>query len=773
MAGNRPQGREKHVTSGGSGVNKRGDGLGTGPVGAGGYGAKGSSGRKRAAVTGGISAPVLIFIIVFYLIANKGAGSSGSSNYSQYTDSYTSTQTVGTSEATSTQQVDTSVASGARDKRTEIIGNGEDVMTMMVYMCGTDLESKNGMASADLQEMAQADIGENVNIIIYTGGCAGWRTQGISNSVNQIYQLQNGNLKRLVEDDGAKPMTDPNTLSSFIKYAAKNYPANRYALIFWDHGGGSVSGYGYDEKYKSSGSMGLGGIRQALENGGVTYDFIGFDACLMATAETALMLDDYADYLIASEETEPGIGWYYTTWLNKLGANPSMPTTEIGKNIIDGFTDACAQRVAGQKTTLSLIDLAEFAHTVPDKLSAFSGSVSGLIEEKDYKTVSDARYSTREFATSSKIDQVDLVDLSTKMGTEEGKELAEAIKGAVKYNRTSSNMTNAYGVSIYFPYKRTSYVDTAVKTYDQIGMDDEYSKCIKAFAALETSGQVSTGGTANPLEALTGSLSGGGSSLTSSLASAALTAFLSNRSSVDGLDRANTDFMEDNLLSTDETAEYIAMNHFDEGSLVWTENAEGKQVIALSEEQWDMVHMMELNMFYDDGEGYVDLGTDNVFDYDEEGNLLAPTDRTWLAINGQVVAYYYLDTTETDDGYVITGRVPCYLNGTERVNLILVFDEEHPYGYIAGATTDYVDGETDTVAKSMTELSVGDTLDFVCDYYTYDEEYQDSYFLGDTLTVTEEMEISNVDVGSGPVRVMYKFSDIYNQNYWTPALIIE
>ena len=89
------------------------------------------------------------------------------------------------------------------------------------------------------------------------------------------------------------------------------------------------------------------------------------------------------------------------------------------------------------------------------------------------------------------------------MNTEEGRALA-ASKSAVKYNRTSSNMTNAYGVSIYFPYQRTSYVDSACSTYSRIDMDDSYGKCIRQFASLETSGQIAAGGTVHRLGSLFG-----------------------------------------------------------------------------------------------------------------------------------------------------------------------------------------------------------------------------------------------------------------------------
>ena len=215
------------------------------------------------------------------------------------------------------------------------------------------------------------------------------------------------------------------------------------------------------------------------------------------------------------------------------------------------------------------------------------------------------------------------------------------------------------------------------------------------------------------------------------------------------------------------------MNYFDENNLFWSQNEEGEYVLKLSESQWDLVHDIDMNLFYDDGEGYIDLGLDNMFGYDVQGNLIADTGGTWLAINGQAIPYYHLDTTEEGDGaYTITGRVPVLLNG-ERANLILVFDNENPHGYIAGATTDYLNGETDTVAKSMTTLNVGDTLDFVCDYYSYDGTYKDSYKVGEQMTVSEKMVISDVVIVARSLRITYRFTDIYNQEYWTPTVNLE
>ena len=228
----------------------------------------------------------------------------------------------------------------------------------------------------------------------------------------------------------------------------------------------------------------------------------------MATVENGLMLDQYADYMIASEETEPGIGWYYTNWLTALSGNTSMPTIEIGKNIVDDFISTCNRDCRGQSATLSVVDLAELSYTVPTPFKAFSESLTDMISNQQYTEISTARNVTREFARSSAIDQIDLVHFAQNVGNDEGKKLSDVLLSAVKYNRTSSNMTNSYGMSIYFPYRKTSKVDTALNTYDAIGMDASYAKCIREFASLEVSGQVSTGGTSSPFPSLLGDLGG-------------------------------------------------------------------------------------------------------------------------------------------------------------------------------------------------------------------------------------------------------------------------
>ena len=809
---NRPRGRKRNVTGQGTGVHLGENGLGTGPVGGrgdsiGGSGS-GGGGKRNGRGMGGL--PLIVVLIIALLGGGGslsglfGGGSSGGSysstgnnwnaeedytpssqdtnfNHTESNSHYGGNGSLSTGwsgEDASNTDLDTTVANGSREKFTTIRGNGKDVVTIMVYLCGTDLESRSGMGTSDLQEMASAKFGSNVNLLVYTGGCSNWRNNIVSNRVNQIYQVMNGGVKCLVKDAGTSSMTNPDNLAGYIQWGAKNYPADRYELILWDHGGGSVSGYGYDEKNRSSGSMSLSGIKSALDKGGIKFDFIGFDACLMATAENALMLDDYADYMVASEETEPGVGWYYTDWLTALGKNTSMPTAEIGQMIVDSFVDTCARKCPGQKTTLSVVDLAELANTVPEKFNSFSKSVTQMLSDKNYQQISHARNQTREFASDTKIDQVDLVHLAENMGTGEGKDLAKTIRGAVKYNRTSRNMTNAYGLSIYFPYRSSArYVDSMSKTYNEIGMDTEYTSCIREFASLQVSGQAAEGGSGSPYNSLfgdyAGQFTGMDSTGSSELIGALLSSFLGgDYSSVSGMTSSGSSFLSDRALSDEDMTEYLTSNFFDPTQLGWIEEG-GKEKIKLSEDQWNMVTNLELNLFFDTGKGYADLGEDNVYEFDEEGNLIADEGKVWMHINDQPVAYYHTDTLDDGTNYTITGRVPCLING-ELSDLVLVFNNDNENGYVAGIAADYSkEDDIDVVGKTMTELEAGDTIQFICNFYDYDGNFVDTYPMGKPIEISnsaEELRISDMIIGNGSTVVTYVFTDMYEAEHWTEAL---
>jgi len=821
---NRPTGHNRKVTGKASGVGKRGDGLGnSGPVGGsssfGGSGKPGGSFKVEPGGSGdgtirssGSKLPLLAILLVLAL------GGGGSSIFSSLLGSDSSvdsntyqTTTQSTSQTTSTSATSTygsmdlsslaslfgsttagsitssggswadgdntgtlnrNVSTSAREKYTTIKGDGSDVITLMIYMCGTDLESQNAMASSDLQEILAAKTNnENLNILIYTGGCKRWQNNVISNTVNQIYKIENGNLKLLEENEGTGAMTKVDTLVSFIDYCKTNYPANRNQLIFWDHGGGSVSGYGYDEKYPTSGSMDLSGIQDALKQANVKFDFIGFDACLMATAETALALDPYADYLIASEETEPGKGWYYTNWVAALANNTSMDTLDLGQNIIDDFITVTGSACRGQSLTLSIVDLSELSQTLPTKLTDFAKSTKELITNKEYTTISTARNGAREFARSSRIDQVDLVHMATLLDTEESNAMADVIKEAVKYNRTSSDMTNSYGLSIYFPYKSLRTVDTAINLYNQIGMDDEYTSAVRQCATMVASGQISSGGssTSSPL----GSLLGTGYSSTSS-SSDMMTQLLGSllTGSVSGLSGFTSDravFVTESELDEETITANLENSTFDADKLIWNVNDDGQYTMSLSEDQWSLVSELDLNMYYDDGEGYMNLGLDNVFEFDDEGNLIGDNSPVWMAIDGQIVSYFHEYTTNVDGEYKIIGYVPAILNGEDYIKIIIIFDNENEDGYVAGYRYDYKDDETETLAKGADEFEDGDTIDFICDYYDYEGNFVDSYMMGEQITVSGDLGVTYLELDDN-IKACYRFTDLYGQYYFTPVM---
>ena len=686
---------------------------------------------------------------------------------------------------------DHTVADGARAKRVAPLGGGQDTVTVMVYMCGTDLESKYGMGTKDIQEMVKADLSDKVNVILETGGCKKWNNNIVSNETNQIYKVENGGLRMLEEDLGAVAMTDPDNLTDFIQYCAKNYPADRNVLIFWDHGGGTLSGYGYDEKFSNSSSMTLTEVDSALKKGGCVFDWVGFDACLMATLETALVCEQYADYLIASEETEPGTGWYYTDWLTRLSENTSVPTVELAELLIDDFVETSTAASARAQVTLSVIDLAELRGTVPPAFRAFSTSTTELLDGDDYARVSDARAGARQFAQSSRINQVDLIDLARRVGTTEGTALADALSGCVKYN--NSTVSRAYGVSIYFPYESLSSMNGAVSTYDQLGMDEEYTKCIQSFASMEQGGQIaassaqSTGLSGLDAGSLLGSLlegvgaSGGSSasplgsllgSFTNSSGSASAGSGLNASSVLDLLSAFSGRSMPEALSWLDadraaRAAEYVAGHYIDPGRIALSEKA-GRRVLSLTAEEWALIQTVELNVFVDDGAGYIDLGLDNVFAFDGD-DLLLDYDHTWLTVDGAAAAYYLVsDTEEADGSYTTVGRIPALLNG-EAVNLRVVFDAAHPAGVVTGAYPLY-DGETDTQAKGDIPLAAGDSVQLLCDYYGYDGSYSASYELGDPLTVgAGGLTLANRDLGETECSVTYRLTDIYGNRYWTPA----
>ena len=614
--------------------------------------------------------------------------------------------------------------SGLRNKYTTIKGNDDDSFTVMVYMIASDLESNGGFATEDINEMLAAEFGDKVNVVIQTGGTTAWNNNTFDASTSQRWLICSDGFYH-IEDLGQKNMTKPDVLSDFIAFGAKEFPANRYALILWDHGGGTMWGYGYDENYPND-YMDLHELDKALSDGGVKFDFVGFDACLMSTLETAYMLENHADYLISSEETEPGCGWYYTDWLTALNLHPSIDTVELGEKIIDDFVSKCSSLDYDAGATLSIVDLREIPYTY-DQLCTYLEASSEELNNYHYDEVSHARNNARDYGEGN-YQQVDIADLAYRLSLNNSDEVIAAIKSAVKYRNQTDNMRGSHGLAMYFPYSDYSSYNNVLDIQQSIGIGEEYTDFFGRFLNVMLSGRSSSARAED------------------------------NDSQYDWYDEQTVSDFE---------GEYN-YNEYDE--LVINENNNGDFVLQLSNDQWKSITNINLEAYLDDGEGYVDLGTDNVWSCDENGDLLVEFDYTWVSVNGQTVSYYVEQEYDngSDDWYTY-GYSPANING-EYVEIIIYWDNENPDGYIAGYRPYY---EGDGVAtKGILPIEEGTEIQFVYDYYDYDWNYVDTYCLYDPIIMTSEpLTVSYEGVADYNALIWYKLTDIYQNDFYTESVV--
>ena len=240
-----------------------------------------------------------------------------------------------------------------------------DSWTVYVYMCGSNLESENGAATSDISEIVNAKLPEKVKVLIQTGGAKAWHNSTVKpGKIQRFVHTLDVNAIYPVDEQPDANMSDPSTLKDFLAFGKKNFPAQHNMFIFWDHGGGSVVGAISDENHKGD-SLTLNEMEEAFSavypdaDKKTPFEIIGFDTCLMSTIDTAKNFQPYGKYLVASEEIEPGNGWYYTPWLVSLGNNPGMDSGEIGKNICDSYMEGCRNVKTDAQATLAVTDLSK------------------------------------------------------------------------------------------------------------------------------------------------------------------------------------------------------------------------------------------------------------------------------------------------------------------------------------------------------------------------------------------------------------------------------
>ena len=383
------------------------------------------------------------------------------------------------------------------EKEVTTKGDGTDTVTVFVYMNGSDLESVDGSATEDLEEMLAAKTGDKVQVLIETVGTKDWSKRlGIASDHTQRYRLDGGKL--VLEDDslGQEDSTQASTLSDFIRWGSKNYPADRNLLIFWDHGAGPVYGFGYDENQAHEETLTMDQMRQALQNGGIYFDVIGMDCCIMSSMELCLGLQDYCDYLILSEDFETGIGWSYTGWLKALEDNTSLETPELGRLIVDDMVSANENDQDGGAATLALIDASysnllytawkDFAYANERSLLGenYSMHIKGgrrahpVLKEKglfDWIFDANGDYDMSDYYIT------DIMAVAQNIQSEESKALEAALQLAVAYFACTSDEVGMTGLSVTLPYGDPDFYEELSDVFSNSELEEEYVNWLGRF----------------------------------------------------------------------------------------------------------------------------------------------------------------------------------------------------------------------------------------------------------------------------------------------------
>lgn len=612
-------------------------------------------------------------------------------------------------------------------------GNASDTYTLMLYMCASDLESECGFATEDLNEIMYGYTAGNLNVIVQTGGTAEWQNTVVADDRCQRYQVTEDGLELVDDSLGMQNMADSATLTDFIQYCSSNYAADHYGLVLWDHGGGVVGGYGYDENFGGD-SMSLTEMSRALDDASVHLDMLGFDACLMANFETCLMAAPYADYLIASEEPEPGCGWYYTDWIGKLSENCGIPPKRYGRQIIDDYITESGWDSPSMYSTLGMFDLQQVTQKLLPALSQFSDDAVQQLSAGEYRRISQSRSNTRA-VYQSELDHIDLLDYAQHSQSETADQLEQAVSDCVVYYRETENGSGDNGLSILFPYYDLSALDMLEEMYQTLGYDDAYPAFLEQFANVMAGGQISVSGFSN----------------TQNHAAA---------SEYSGFQWFDADAGYDESYYETYSADL---------SLLETTEVDGRCVLELSEEDWEIVNDAAMQMFAVYDGFYVDMGLDDYCEFDDYGNLIVEYDQTWVALDGQVVPFFHESYTSDGDSFFTCGSVPCVYNGID-AEIVLVWDTEHPSGYAAGVRPVYTDS---VAAKGLYDICDGDTFHVYYDIYDEDLNYVETMTLDDEIfTVQDSLEVGYADAAEqlGDTFIYYVLEDIYNNTYYTDSI---
>lgn len=610
---------------------------------------------------------------------------------------------------------------GAQD-----VAAGEGSWAIYWYLCGSDLESGGGFASGDLGELMEVQLPENVNVVIETGGSSEWQNDVIDASKLQRWVYNSEGLM-LVDEQPSASMGEAQTLADFLSFAKTNYPAEKTAVVFWNHGGGSVSGASFDELYDFD-SLTLDEMYAAFSSvwepsaENQPLELVGFDTCLMATVDVANTFSDLAHYLVASEETEPANGWYYSQWVGALAQDTSMDGAELGKVICDAYYAGCEEVGTQDNTTLSLTDLSKVgplleayesfgaealaaACTDPAFFSQFgrvaaqSENYGGNTKEQGYTNMVDLGHMARQSAGM----------LSSSQS------VLDALNDCVLYQVGGQYRTEATGLSCYYSYNGD--VDE-FNSYAGLGAGEAF----KYFYSYELTGELDDSG----MEYI-----------------------------------ADLDFTElpevQNLLTMGWDG--IALDVDDNGTAYMTLGPDANDILA----------GIGFSLYYVDTENdlMMLLGTDNDMNADWDNGVFSDNFRgVWGSIDGNLV---YMELSFEGDDYNLYS-VPVLLNG-EEYNLQVVYDFTGEQWGIIGARQGIDDnGMAD---KELRLLQEGDEITTI--WYmataTGDDDFEP--YEANTFTVTADTAFAETQLFDGSYSMVFEMRDAMGNYAYSDAVTFD
>jgi hypothetical protein len=221
--------------------------------------------------------------------------------------------------------------------------------------------------------------------------------------------------------------------------------------------------------------------------GGIPYDIVGFDACLMGSLETAVMLSDDAKWLVASEEIEAGAGWDYSELLHAISRKHDP--VKVAAAICDGYLKKCAKRRKDAAATLSVIDLSKVGKVSQalaaalDDLKAVTETEVKALRRLVFGTLNAECFggSSEEEGRSNLVDLKGMAEGNAERAREENREkpwedLVEAVDEAVAYKIRGTVTSGANGLTLWFPQ---SFEEDELEEYIEMSPLTSYAETLE------------------------------------------------------------------------------------------------------------------------------------------------------------------------------------------------------------------------------------------------------------------------------------------------------